>query len=330
MTNSGAHFRCVDVCLRAPCISTASADGREAQSCTVATAIPTPQSWPLSQNDIDAARVCRCREGFVLTDDGDCAEVDACATAPCDENAFCRDNPPPAGAGVDGRTCVCQNNFRGNGEICIADLAEATVQPASSTGQSGSNDSSSLWLPVIAAAIFALILVGVALACFVHRRQMRYDATQGQSLHGAVDNLAYSTEIFPRAAQHPSSLTGYGESGEMTQMVVAQMPGAQERTLRRTTVIQAAEESYEIPTDEYQNFRSAAAQQPSVNGYSPPNHAPPHRPPKGKGGRSSNGLAGFNTDTLYNEPADMAEQEIYEEIDDSKVMGRRNSTNSNA
>ena len=300
----GVGYTCVDVCLSAPCISMASVDGREAPSCTVATAIPTPQSWPLSQNDIDAARACRCREGFALTDDGDCADVDACATAPCDENAFCRDYPPPAGDGVDGRTCVCINNFRGDGELCIAELAEATVQPTA--GQSGSSeavpdDAGGLWLPVIAGAIFVLILVGISLACFVHRRQMRY-ATQGHRPAG-VHNPAYSAEGTPLGSMDraSSSISGYGEAlappqAGRSQIVVNDI----------------------IPGANYVNFRDSPAQEQAVKG-----DAPPSRPLKGTGGQPADGLLGFNTNTMYDDCDNDPEQDIYEAIDETKVELRR-------
>ena len=310
----GVGHTCVDVCARAPCTATASVAGREAPSCTVATAIPTPQSWPLSQSDIEAARACRCRGGLALTEDGDCTDVDACATTPCDENAFCRDYPPPAGGGVDGRTCVCQRNFRGDGEICIAELAEATIQPtegrSSSSSEAAPNDSGALWLPVIAAAICVLILVGVSLACFMNRRQARYAAN---GLHGhspaAVSNSAY-TGVLPESSKGTSSasMSGYGEA--------AVTGGGQDMDGDVASATSTSRNSY--------NGLKRGDQD---------NNVPPARPHKGRSGPAAKGLAGFNTDTVYNQVYDDADidndQDLYEAIDESRVAPRR-SSNSNA
>ncbi|CAH1272977.1 PKD1L3 [Branchiostoma lanceolatum] len=55
---------------------------------------------------------CICRQGFLLMNDShSCEDVDACLTNPCDTQATCTDNPPPA---LDAN-CTCNTGYTGDG-----------------------------------------------------------------------------------------------------------------------------------------------------------------------------------------------------------------------
>jgi len=62
--------------------------------------------------------------------DGYCADIDACASAPCDANATCTDLPAPAPDGPDGRVCACDEGFEGDGEVGgCADIDACATAP---------------------------------------------------------------------------------------------------------------------------------------------------------------------------------------------------------
>merc|ERR1712083_144417 len=66
---------------------------------------------------------CTCESGYIGTGEiGDCEDLDACSTDPCDSNATCIDHAPPS----TGRTCTCENGFSGTGEVgdCVFTLSE--------------------------------------------------------------------------------------------------------------------------------------------------------------------------------------------------------------
>ena len=107
-----------------------------------------------------SGRTCWCPDGYASSSEGICEDIYACDTSPCDPNAVCRDvkaadifsgvswNPPnsgddwiPSGGGVEGRSCVCDVGFRGDGEICVPSGSSdtRTSQSTSSSNTTSSN-----------------------------------------------------------------------------------------------------------------------------------------------------------------------------------------------
>lgn len=76
---------------------------------------------------------CLCQSGYV---GAQCEqEIDACDTTQwpsngCSPDAACEDLPPPAGSGLDGRTCTCDEGYAGDGVLCM-DINACTEAPCS-------------------------------------------------------------------------------------------------------------------------------------------------------------------------------------------------------
>jgi hypothetical protein len=74
------------------------------------------------------SRVCSCALGYAPDSSGACADINACNVLPCDNNAICRDHVGEA-PDRNGRSCVCNTGYTGNGEICVATHSTATPTP---------------------------------------------------------------------------------------------------------------------------------------------------------------------------------------------------------
>lgn len=187
----GAEYICIDPCAEQPCYAVATQLDRLAPECSANEGIQRPATWPILESEISVARRCTCPSGYEITSDGDCRDIDACTTSPCDNNAVCQDHPPPDGAGFDGRSCVCRDGFRGNGNICIAENGNGTtpqMQPNNLVSTNSESDSSSVWM--IITAIFVIILIIVVIVGFVFmskRQAVKYDMGSP-----AVENPIYN------------------------------------------------------------------------------------------------------------------------------------------
>lgn len=94
-----------------------------------------------------------------------CSPIDACQTSPCDPNAICLDYPAPSGPGVDGRSCMCNTGYTGDGNLCVLlPVVESTTAVVAASGgndSSSSSDSNDLMLMVVAGLLALLLLVAV-------------------------------------------------------------------------------------------------------------------------------------------------------------------------
>jgi hypothetical protein len=74
------------------------------------------------------SRVCSCATGYAADSSGACVDINACNVLPCDTNAICRDHVGEA-PDRNGRSCVCNTGYTGNGEICVATYSTAAPTP---------------------------------------------------------------------------------------------------------------------------------------------------------------------------------------------------------
>lgn len=111
---------------------------------------------------------------------GQCTDMDACATYPCDENAACADGrappasaatPPskqwmPPEASVGDRTCVCLQGYKGDGELCISDGSVTakpevtTIESASASGTDG-EDTTTILVIFVTLVILTVVIVSM-------------------------------------------------------------------------------------------------------------------------------------------------------------------------
>lgn len=99
--------QCVDIdaCKVAPC------DG--ASKCIDLPGLPADENGrECSCLGATSGENCSCPAGYDIDDSFNCLAIDACMTSKCPgTNVTCIDKPVPAGAGEDGRTCICEPGF---------------------------------------------------------------------------------------------------------------------------------------------------------------------------------------------------------------------------
>ncbi|EDQ87129.1 uncharacterized protein MONBRDRAFT_33536 [Monosiga brevicollis MX1] len=119
-TADGTTCNDYDACAELPCGSGATC-----------TDLPAPSM----------TRRCSCATGVNYDYASDqCIEVDACQTVPCDTNAVCRDK---AGGANDytGRSCVCKEGYRGDGEICVKETSfNVTINRGNGNNNNNNNN----------------------------------------------------------------------------------------------------------------------------------------------------------------------------------------------
>ena len=206
LTNDGGGSACCFVVVQAPCRSDDTiSSSLQPPICSVQADQQQPSQWPPSLNDYRANRVCSCSPGLALTAGGSCGNLDACAETPCHPNADCMDYPPPRAGGLDGRSCVCQTGYRGDGEICLADGNDA----AGAIGTSETNETAGSDGGVIAIGVIIILLLVGGIGVVLHTQQTKgASAELGTKPQSSFDGIPRLTHQNP--AYSPPSADGGG------------------------------------------------------------------------------------------------------------------------
>ena len=190
--------------MQAPCRSDDSiSSSLQPPICTVQAGQQQSSQWPPSINDYRANRVCSCGPGLALTAGGSCGNLDACTETPCHPDADCLDYPPPRAGGLDGRSCVCQTGFRGDGEICLAEGNGVAGSTGTGTSETDSAAGSSGGVVAIGVVIILLLVGGIAAVLYTQRTKGESVKLGGGSQFDGAPRLTHQN-----AAYSPPSSSG--------------------------------------------------------------------------------------------------------------------------
>merc|ERR1712096_257447 len=117
---------------------------------------------------------------------------------------------PPDGPGRDGRSCVCNSGFTGNGELCVAFSSASTG--SSSSSDDGVSTSTLVFILLLAVLVIAVVVVGVKLS-------KKSDASAADRRPPGAPSIAFENPIYnsaeptqsgrAAAAQQPRAEGGY-------------------------------------------------------------------------------------------------------------------------
>ncbi len=113
-----------DACVDGACVPTTNPIVSDDNPCTDDTcdpangaAIYTNDNSNLCDNGTCQAGGCSCATGYENLTATACVDINACLDHPCDTFATCTDRAAPLGNTTAGRTCACNENYEGDGEL---------------------------------------------------------------------------------------------------------------------------------------------------------------------------------------------------------------------